>query len=243
MLNLRGRLGNQILQLNYYLSNKKDKRLINTALFELDEVFHDLNLPQIKSYTIQLIAKVLRNIVSKITGQFVDLVFLGIYEGYFQKEIELQENFKNYLKTKLIPTHKADLVIHCRGEDYLSKKNLKIYNTITPQHVINLLQSNRLKIPKTVFLVGNDDSTLNIFCKRLGNSFEDVRFEIYKGKSTWEDFSFISNSKTCIISNSTFSLCARLLDASSRTYCPKNWFKTNYYNQPFIKEFNYFDNA
>lgn len=242
MLNIRGRLGNQIIQLNFYLSKKKHHPTINDPLSNLDSIFKDLNLNKTRNTGIYILFKILRKVISTLKNKYSDLILFGVYDGYFQKEVNLDSNLREYLNERVIKTPMAKLAIHCRGEDYLSKRNVNIYHIIRPVTIVKLINSKNFHLPKVVYLVGNDNSYLEQIQQYLDMNFKATTFKIFQGKSAWEDFSFLSNAESCITSNSTFSFCARLLNTNKKTYCPKTWFKKEYYSTPYHVNFEYFDN-
>tara|TARA_B110000971_G_scaffold160311_1_gene163837 strand:- start:8526 stop:9251 length:726 start_codon:yes stop_codon:yes gene_type:complete len=240
MLNLRGRLGNQIMQLSYYLDRCNRKAIIvNESSVDLDVIFSEMNIITVKNRPLDLLFKRLRKIKSVLFNQYLDLFFFGIYDGYCQHMNELNPNLKSYLNERIVDTIKAEIVIHVRGEDYLSKKNRKIYNLVDSSFYIKILKDHIKPLrQKSVFLVGNDKVQLEKLKIELESYFETVYFEIFTGLNYWEDFSFLANAETAIIPNSTFSYCARLLN-SKTTYCVDQWYLSTYYKRPNNNSINF----
>ncbi len=240
MLNLRGRLGNQILQLSYYLDKCNSKPLIiNESSVDLDKIFSEMNLYTVKNWYLDLIFKSIRKFKSVLFNEYVNLIFFGIYDGYFHYTNDLNPNLKSFLNERIVKTTNSEVVIHVRGEDYSIKKNKKIYNNISSSFYIKILKDQiKLSNQKLVFLVGNDKIEVQKIKRELEFFFQEVNFKIFSGVNHWEDFSFIANAKIAIIPNSTFSYCARLL-SNKTTYCADKWYLSTYYTRPNNSSINF----
>ena len=233
MLNLRGRLGNQIFQLSYFFDRCGSRiPIINESSSSLDNVFNELYLKTVNNIYLDFTYKLLRRIKSIILRRYSNFYFLGIYDGYFQNQNDLNPKIKLYLKGKIVDTEDAEIVIHVRGEDYLTKKNINIYNYVDSSFYVKALKEHvELSDQSVVFLVGNDNIQIKKIKKELELYFKSVDFRIFEGINYWEDFSFIANAKIAIIPNSTFSYCARLLN-NKITYCTNNWYLSKSYKRP-----------
>ena len=234
MLNLRGRLGNQILQLSYYLNKSDNKNLIvNVNSFKLDKIFNDLNIKQIKSPFFDIFFKLLRKIKSIIFNKFSDIEICNFFEGYFQIEHDFNSGLKKYLIKKINKHSAYDIVIHARGEDYLTKKNRKIYVQIDNKYYDLILKKELKLTPRLqICITGNDKRTIENLKHYILLNYPSSNVLIAKGESAWDDFSIIYHAKIAIIPNSTFSYCARLLNPTCKTYCPDKWYLSKKFNRP-----------
>ena len=251
ILNLRGRLGNQIILIAYAMSQAKVP-CINTNAVSLRKQLKDMpNVRFIDSLTINYFFGVLRKAASLIKGKPVDIKVGGFYDGYFQ-----YGNITNIIPAGLIEHIKekivfdsnienVDVVLHIRGADYFLSKSERIYEICDADYYMRGLNLALRLINKNmpdVFVVTNDGNYSSKIIERIKTVYHGrINFVVYS-KNEWDDFSLIYRANIAIISNSTFSMAARLLDKKT-TIAPRQWFtKASKLNSPYANNFTYLDN-
>ena len=170
ILNLRGGLGNQIIQIGYALKNYKHLN-INTSAVELREQLINLKGARyINSKILSLIVGSIRKITSYLLDKPTDVCIFNICDGYFQytditnilpKSFQIQIKKQIYVDSSI---DNIDIVIHIRGGDYLNEKEANIYEKCELNYYINALykarEINRDIISK-VYIVSNDKKYAN----------------------------------------------------------------------------------
>lgn len=168
---------------------------------------------------------------------FEDFYFDGYWQDikYFKNNYEvLNSNFQlkkefiseNYLeiKNKIINNNQS-IAMHVRKDDYLNNKNINIYEDVTNSYYQNSLDYFKKIIPNYQLYIFSDDT--NWVQKNLNfkNSILISNFSL----NTIEEFDLISSFKNVILSNSTFSLWASMLNNNNNKIIltPKYWFKNN----------------
>ena len=126
------------------------------------------------------------------------------------------------LQNKIIKNN--DIVcLHIRKGDYLKNQNLLIYKKINMEYYKNALEILRKDSPNINIYIFSDDYewvSKNFECKN------SIMMNTYK-LNTIEEFTLMSQFNKIIITNSTYSLWASILNNfnSKLIICPKYWFK------------------
>ena len=108
-----------------------------------------------------------------------------------------------------------NVIIHVRGGDFLSIKNLNICKFEYYKNSIEYALSKGLKS----FIVISEDQTYGKEIKRkLKECFTNLQISIMKSNSIKNDFNIIRSSKFAILSNSTFSWWASFLSNSKEEF-------------------------
>ena len=141
--------------------------------------------------------------------------------------INLSKNYK--LIEKQILNNENIACLHIRKGDYLNPNNSIIYQNINVDFYIKAIQiiktlSNNIKI-----YVFSDDYKWVKNNMNIENSILMSKFNL----NSLEEFSLMSQFKNIIISNSTFSLWASILNNNKNKLiiCPKNWYCENNENK------------
>lgn len=241
-LNLRGGLGNQIIQIARAEAIDKNFK-INTAVTPLNPLLDNYQSKVINSKLIERLGIVLRFIKSKLKGMRSDYCSFGIMDGYFQAGLDFSsfnDEMLRRLVGKLQSESPSDLVIHFRGGDYLDEVNKKIFGYMGGEFYKDALTKLAEEIDIStlkISVITNDLAEAKfLFLDTLGLTFE------ISSSSEIEDFSAILNSKYAIVPNSTFSLMARVLafyaNIDCKTIYPLQWFTAqSKMIGPLIKEF------
>ncbi|PMH10116.1 hypothetical protein [Vibrio splendidus] len=234
VINIRGGLGNQILQLSLML-NKEKKFIVNTNEYNLNKCLSEFDILTCNNYFLSKLGLAARFFKSTIYGVRSDLDLGFLVDGYFQANIDddvIPDPFSSYLYNHLLTyreqQEKFDLVIHFRGGDYLDPVNAKIFENIRIEYYLNAIselcsQENISLQELKIAIITNDIS----LAKDIFSSYLPKDTEIMMN-SELGDFSYLENARFAIIPNSTFSLTARLIaqknDISKVTYYPSRWF-------------------
>lgn len=245
-LNLRGGLGNQIIQIGT-AQNKNKKFNINTAAYDLNPILCDYNVDCFQSKILEKVGLVFRYLISKFRGERSDFDAIGIMDGYFQAGIQsdiISTSFFKCLSSKLKHdierANQYDLVIHFRGGDYLDPVNKRIFELIDESYYKSALQELIKNVDIEGFkvqVITNDiQSAKDVFS---GFFSDDLQIS---SSSELEDFCTLIKAPYAIIPNSTFSLTARILALKFgydiETYFPMTWFtKSSKMLGPKISEF------
>ncbi len=157
------------------------------------------------------------------------LLFL---DGYFNQNwtySELNTLFRN-LKLKPIELNKEQLelcnqnvVIHIRGGDFLSIKNLNICKFDYYKNSIKYALSKGLK---TFIVICEDQRYGKQVIKELKNCFTNLQIKILKSDTIKNDFNLIRSSQIAILSNSTFSWWASFLSNTKKEFFVPSNFST-----------------
>lgn len=153
--------------------------------------------------------------------------FLSDYEN-LNKNFQINKDFigNNYLYLlNLINSDVNSIAIHIRKSDYLNKKNFKIYENLSDSYYNNAINYFIEKLKKNKIYVFTDDDKWVNQNLILKNAIFVSKYNL----TTIEEFSLMSNFKNIILSNSTFSLWASLLNNynEKQIVVPKKWFKNN----------------
>lgn len=241
-LNLRGGLGNQIIQIARAEAIDKNFK-INTAVTPLNPLLLDYQSKVVKSQFIERVGIVLRFIKSRVKGIRSDYCSFGIMDGYFQAGLNLNDfdpEFLRRLSSSLNTEFTSDLVIHFRGGDYLDEVNKKIFGFMDGDYykaaLAKLEEEVDIETLKISVITNDVEEAKSLFLDTLGLTFD------ISSSNEVEDFSAIINSKYAIIPNSTFSLMARILafhaKIDRKTIYPQQWFtKQSQMVGPIIQEF------
>lgn len=250
ILNMRGGLGNQIIQLSYAL-NKSRSLLVNINAVKIRPQLVGLyGYKTLNSRILNYVGGGLRKIYSYAVGYNVDTAILGLNDGYFQYgDISnlIPQSLSNHLSEQLVDTKQScDAVLHIRGGDYLGEREKVVYEDLGLHyyHEAILAVSEYIGTSNLSLVVVTNDSKhcSNIIEKlkaELANSNIFVSFNFHIG-TEWEDFSFICKAPIAVIPNSTFSLTARMINYSGLTIAPKRWFTSACgLSNPFVSRFRY----
>ena len=155
------------------------------------------------------------------------LLFL---DGYFNQNWTYSQlnSLFSILKLKPIRLNKDQLelcnenvVIHIRGGDFLSIKNLNICKLDYYKNSIKFASSKGLK---TFVVICEDQRYGKKIIKELKNCFTNLQIKLIKSDSIKNDFNLIRSSRLAILSNSTFSWWASLLSNSKKEFfVPSNF--------------------
>jgi len=249
IINIRGGLGNQIIQIGHVLKKSKFFHININAVNLRDQVKDIENINYINNRFLNLLFGSLRKSYSFIKSRATDISCCKVYDGYFQYgDITniLQADFKEYLEKQIIIDenikNEIDIVLHVRGGDYFSNTAKNIYEVCDKNYYKNSLNIAFDKINKDkchILIVTNDRKYSNTLLNNIISNNHNV-MNYYE--SEWKDFSIISRAKIAIIPNSTFSMVARMLleDDDKITIAPKKWFtKESKLLAPYNKNFIY----
>ena len=151
-------------------------------------------------------------------------------DGYFNQNWTYSElnSLFSILRLKPIKLNKEQLeicnqnvVIHIRGGDFLSIKNLNICKLDYYKNSIKYALSKGLK---TFIVICEDQRYGKEVIKELKNFFTNLEITICKSDSIKNDFNLIRSSQVAILSNSTFSWWASFLSNSKKEFLvPSNF--------------------
>ena len=157
------------------------------------------------------------------------LLFL---DGYFNQNwthSQLSSIF-SILKLKPIKLNKEQLqlcnqnvVIHIRGGDFLSIKNLNICKLDYYKNSVKYALSKGLK---TFIVICEDQRYGKEIIKELKKCFTNLQIKIVKSDTIKNDFNLIRSSPVAILSNSTFSWWASFLSNSKKEFLVPSNFST-----------------
>ena len=155
------------------------------------------------------------------------LLFL---DGYFNQNWTYNQlnSLFSILKLKPIKLNKEQLrlcdqnvVIHIRGGDFLSIKNLNICKIDYYKNSIEYFLSKGLK---TFRVICEDQKYGKEIIKELKKYFGELQISIIKSDSIENDFNVIRSSKLAILGNSTFSWWSSFLSNSKKEFLvPSNF--------------------
>ena len=157
------------------------------------------------------------------------LLFL---DGYFNQNwthSQLNSLFKILklkpakLNKKQLELCKNNVVIHMRGGDFLSIKNLNICKLDYYKNSIKYALSKGLK---TFIVICEDQRYGKEVIKELKKHFTNLQIKIVKPDSIQNDFNLIRSSSVAILSNSTFSWWASFLSNSKKEFLVPSNFST-----------------
>jgi hypothetical protein len=248
--NLRGGLGNQIIQISYAMQSNK-KVVVNTnaiclrvQLKNIDQIYYR-DLP-----SINYLFGGVRKLLSLIKSRAIDITLFNVSDGYFQYG-DISNLFPKILKKHLVDqividsniNPSIDIVMHIRGGDYLTGDANDVYEVCGHGYYSVALKKSLSILNKkkaNIFIVTNDI----VYCNDI---LKDVLYScshniIFYCEDEWKDFSLIYRSKIAIIPNSTFSLSARMLNDKGVTFAPKKWFSSeSKLIAPFHNRIKYLD--
>lgn len=224
VVNLRGGLGNQALQISFALNNSENI-LINDPYNVMHECFDDIyHLQKISSkilwYTYAGLRKLIR---PKNDAGFISL--FGIYDGYFHKDTfsfhpavleKVCEWCGCYQMEVLNP-----ITVHFRGGDYLAPKVRKLYENIDLSQVLSEVNTERVQVQ----VISNDIQSATHYFQNIPGDF------IIESTSLKGDLCSMINSSIFIGVNSTLSalVCAIRIDLErGDSYLPSKWFVTKF---------------
>ena len=250
MINLRGGLGNQIIQISYAMQSG-GMVVVNTNATRLRAQLKGFDQVQYRDKPlINYLFGGIRKLLSLIKSRAVDVTLFDVSDGYFQYG-DISNLLPKALKSHLIDQividsdidSDIDIVMHVRGGDYLVGNANNLYEVCGRGYFLTALKSSLSILNKekvNIFIVTNDmDYCTDIFKGVLDSYNHDVNFY---HKDEWSDFSLIYRSKIAIISNSTFSLTARMLNEKGMTFAPKKWFNPkSELIAPFCNRITYLD--
>jgi len=158
------------------------------------------------------------------------------FNGYWQKYYfykEISENFSFTLKTqwikliyneiKQIQSDEFSVSVHIRRGDFLTKENSKIYKVCEPSYFLNA-ETHMMRAHKS------ERINLYVFSDDINWVKENIKFKskciYFNSENELRDFYLMSLCKKNIISNSTFSLWAAILNKSKdkTVIAPRDWF-------------------
>ena len=157
------------------------------------------------------------------------LLFL---DGYFNQNWTYSQlsTIFSILKLKPIKLNKEQLqlcnqnvVIHIRGGDFLSIKNLNICKLDYYKNSVKYALSKGLK---TFIVICEDQRYGKEIIKELKKCFTNLQIKIVKSDTIKNDFNLIRSSPVAILSNSTFSWWASFLSNSKKEFLVPSNFST-----------------
>ena len=157
------------------------------------------------------------------------LLFL---DGYFNQNWNYRNLYSLFSILKLNPLNlkkehlalcNQNVIIHIRGGDFLSIKNLNICKLDYYKSAIAYALSKGLK---TFIVICEDQIYGQEVIKQLKQCFNDLQISIIKSSSIKNDFNIIRSSKLAILSNSTFSWWASFLSTSKKEFLVPSNFST-----------------
>ena len=157
------------------------------------------------------------------------LLFL---DGYFNQNWTHSQLSSIFciLKLKPIKLNKEQLqlcnqnvVIHIRGGDFLSIKNLNICKLDYYKNSVKYALSKGLK---TFIVICEDQRYGKQIIKELKKCFTNLQIKIVKSDTIKNDFNLIRSSPVAILSNSTFSWWASFLSNSKKEFLVPSDFST-----------------
>ena len=145
-------------------------------------------------------------------------------DGYFNQEWDYKELYSLFSILKLKPIKldndrqklcDENVLIHIRGGDFLSIKNLNICKIYFYKKSVEYAISKGLK---TFVVISEDKRYGNKIIKELKKFFPDLQISIRNSDSIKNDFNLIRSAKFAILSNSTFSWWASFLSSSKQEF-------------------------
>ena len=127
------------------------------------------------------------------------------------------------LKKDQLKLCNQNVIIHIRGGDFLSIKNLNICKLDYYKSSIAYALSKGLK---TFIVICEDQRYGKEVIKQLKHHFTDLQISIMKSGSIKNDFNIIRSSNLAILSNSTFSWWASFLSNSKKEFIVPSNFST-----------------
>lgn len=247
ILNVKGGIGNQIIQISYALNFSQSNKIFfidsTKGLFKTPRNFYFASILNFKiPFSVQFI-KLLRFLPFKLLNIISDNNLSNTYsinsnksyqinliDGYFQDTI-YNHNF-SWFKFKKIDLHtmfslkkeKIIIAIHVRKGDYLNNTNNKIYCDIEFEYYEKSINYFDNKFLNPVFLIFSDDFNY------VRSRFLGEKFILYNNSGNdLIDHNHMSSCDHFIIANSTFSYTAAMIGSTltSIKVAPYNW----YYNK------------
>tara|TARA_B100000886_G_scaffold306630_1_gene239104 strand:- start:1817 stop:2635 length:819 start_codon:yes stop_codon:yes gene_type:complete len=153
-------------------------------------------------------------------------------DGYFNQNWDYRELYSLFsilkLKTIVLNNNKKNLcnqnvVIHIRGGDFLSIKNLNICKFDFYKKSIQYALSKGLK---TFVVISEDQKYGKEVIEKLKKCLPYLQISIIRSDSIKNDFNVIRSAKFAILSNSTFSWWASFLSNSKKEFLVPSNFST-----------------
>jgi len=113
------------------------------------------------------------------------------------------------------------IAAHVRGGDYLKKQN--IYHRLDSVYYSNSLQYLQNSLGSLPVVVFTDDFN---YCKKLLKDFKKIEIIEHKDLRASEVMVLMSLAHGIVISNSTFSYWAAMINQGQNIIAPSNWYKT-----------------
>lgn len=143
-------------------------------------------------------------------------------------------NIKSFMTSSIIKNNNS-ISIHIRRGDYLNNINSKVFENLSntdyfPKAIEYM--SNRIQNPLYIVFSNEID-----FCKNIFKDLNNIIFIDFNiGSDSWQDMALMSLCKHNIISNSTFSWWAAVLNENKKKIivAPKSWYKTENSNINFL---------
>lgn len=255
---LQGGLGNQLFQAVLYAhvkSSVEELKISPTLLcipqkgvtkrnFESKFLFNKKEIASLRPLPSLFVNQVLNNknvYIEKDLFLFDESKFNKIIKskhivGYFQSKYLVDKNY-NKLRKKLLQKvnlkkPEKDIVIHIRGKDYLTKKNLTFHSLTTLDYyerAINKILNSDTQITNINVVTDDYYYAKKIFEKSQFNKYIKVQTET----KIWNNFSYLINHKYIVVTNSSFSWWAAYIarfEHNSKIFLPAQWtakIKTN----------------
>jgi hypothetical protein len=241
-----GQLGNQMFQVaslkgiaknngyNFCIPNHNEVLIDNLGNKLRIELFHPFNLKNISQLNLQTIEES-RPSVSESRFSFdvnlynncpdwINLVGYFQTEKYFKNiELEVKEDF-SFKDKILIPCKdmiskvENPISLHIRRGDYLI--NSGNHHNLSLEYYENSLSM--FDSDRNVIIFSDDPE----WCKQQ-KIFEDDRFLVAEGNSSYVDLCLMTLCPEHIIANSSFSWWGAWLSNSNRVIAPSKWFGPN----------------
>lgn len=231
ILNLRGGLGNQAIQISYMEDKYGSKFVINDP----NDILHvslRTNRQTMKSHILWYITAGIRRVVKKRNwpGAFE---FFCLVDGYCQDEVnfyshKVLEDLKAHFASN-VENMRADCVIHARIGDYQTKKasNLYVSFRVLWPNIKSILAREKLDNP--VFISQETQSEIEGLIGKQS-------YNIKKTSSLIDDVSIALNARVFIASNSTLSLLISELrwELGRKCFVPGSWYVRDIYTAPVL---------
>lgn len=231
ILNLRGGLGNQAIQISYMEDKYGSKFVINDPKGILHVSLRNKR-HTMKSFILWYMTAGIRRVIKKRNWPGAFELFC-LVDGYCQNEVDsftdkVLKDLKTYFASNL-ESAQADCVIHARIGDYQTKKASKLYvpfRALWP-NIKSVLTREKLDYP--VFISQETQSEIERF---IGKQSYDIK----KTSSLIDDISIALNARVFIASNSTLSLLISELrwELGRKCFVPSSWYVRDIYTAPVL---------
>lgn len=156
----------------------------------------------------------------ELRGYYQSYLYFNNLDSLLEKSYwKLNSESSKFLEIRNILAAEPFIAIHVRGGDYLSKSS--IYHRLDAQYFENSMISLKGEIGSIRAFVFTDDY---VYAKEILKGISGLVFIDQKGLRASEAMILISMAKGIILSNSTFSYWAAVINSSRFIIAPKYWF-------------------